>query len=446
MKKAIINGSKIKYLYSRNGKFIYRRVIPASLRNLSRGLSEFKESLHTDVPNIALTRYAEIHAHYDTIMGDMRHGIPYDPKKPIPLDKLKDIAKSVQIDYKPATKLTDENNPAEFAARYAKWEALGKPEGPQFDAIFGAQEDPITLSGALEFYIDHIRDELISLDKRSKDKKLNPKKAAIRSLTEFFGEDANVEKLTKNHALSYRTHLLDRIENGEIVGASANKQFSHIRSVLNVNINQRDLNITNPFSGISVKEEKGSRPPYSTEFLRKNWFDGNPFEELNDEAKNLLFAMIDTGCGHKELCGLDPETDIKLDHDVPHIIVQANEHRKLKTDHRGRTIPLVGKSLEAMKACPNGFPRYRRENGSEAASALIMKFLRTNTLLESPKHGVYSLRHTFKDRMRIHKFPQELQNYLMGHRDPTMGAHYGSGYSLKDTQDYMLKLEWDWGS
>ena len=154
--------------------------------------------------------------------------------------------------------------------------------------------------------------------------------------------------------------------------------------------------------------------------------------------------MIDTGCGQNELCGLDPDDDIHLDHEIPHIIVRPNQYRKLKTDHRDREIPLVGYSLSAFKQCADGFPRYRRNNGSEAASGLMMKFLRTNHLLESNDHTVYSLRHTFKDRMRVHKLPPDLQNYLMGHKDESMGAHYGSGYSLQEKYEYLQKMIRDW--
>lgn len=69
-----------------------------------------------------------------------------------------------------------------------------------------------------------------------------------------------------------------------------------------------------------------------------------------------------------------------------------------------------------------------------------MKFLSTNGLLQTPQHTVYSIRHTFMDRMRAHGFPEELQNYLMGHKHPTMGAQYGQGYALKDKLKYMRKL------
>lgn len=73
-----------------------------------------------------------------------------------------------------------------------------------------------------------------------------------------------------------------------------------------------------------------------------------------------------------------------------------------------------------------------------------MKHLRSNNLLGTEGHTVYSLRHLFMDRMRKHQFPEELQSYLMGHKHPTMGAHYGSGYELSHVNSYMKKMELDW--
>ncbi len=73
-----------------------------------------------------------------------------------------------------------------------------------------------------------------------------------------------------------------------------------------------------------------------------------------------------------------------------------------------------------------------------------MKHLRTNKLVETDDHSVYSLRHMFKDRMRKHEIPEELQNFLMGHKNQMIGASYGAGYDLASTLEYLKNLESDW--
>jgi hypothetical protein len=62
-----------------------------------------------------------------------------------------------------------------------------------------------------------------------------------------------------------------------------------------------------------------------------------------------------------------------------------------------REIPFVGAALAALKAKPEGFPRYR--DNSSTFSATANKFLLENGLRPTEEHTVYSLRHSFKDRL-----------------------------------------------
>ena len=443
MKKATIPGYKFKYLFERNGRYVFRRIIPSHLRNLSGKKTEFKESLTTSDPSIAIIRYPEINEYYEEIIDQMRSGIPYHEVNKPSVEQLRSLAKSVGIEYHSAEDLTKKDDLSELVSRIAKWDKVGQPTGTQFGAIFGGVPDPIGLENALTFFEEHIRDELIGLDERAKAKKLNPKRLAIRELIKFLDGDIDIRKLTAKLANGFRSHLLDRIEDGEIKGATANKQLGHIRQILNVNIKHRHLDFINPFVGLSIKSKTSSRVAFTVEFIRSKWLTDWPkkFHGLNDECQMLLLAMLDTGCGQKELCGLDPEKDIVLEYDIPHIIIQPNHHRMLKNSHRERKIPLIGYSLAAMKIQSSGFPSYRRPNGPDNASANLMKFLRNHGLLESAEHSVYSLRHTFKDRMLACKFPEELQKQIMGHSDSSMSARYGSGYTLEQAHEYMKKLE-----
>jgi len=75
---------------------------------------------------------------------------------------------------------------------------------------------------------------------------------------------------------------------------------------------------------------------------------------------------------------------------------------------------------------------------------MTMPYLKNHDLLQTDKHAIYSLRHTFKDRLRKHRVPYEPPNFLMGHEDKGMGSHYGAGYSLPQTNEYIPLLESDW--
>jgi len=48
-----------------------------------------------------------------------------------------------------------------------------------------------------------------------------------------------------------------------------------------------------------------------------------------------------------------------LDAEIPHMIIKPREGRAIKNKTSKRVIPLVGASLEAINAFPDGFPTYR---------------------------------------------------------------------------------------
>lgn len=120
------------------------------------------------------------------------------------------------------------------------WQGWETKRGTIWSAFFGGVKETIGFEDALIFFEDRIRDGLIGLDNRWIDKKLNPKRAAIRELIQFFDGDMDTTEFTTKHANEYRSHLLDLVEAGEVKGATANKKLGHIRKfwmwVLNIEI------------------------------------------------------------------------------------------------------------------------------------------------------------------------------------------------------------------
>ena len=444
MRKAAIHGFTAPYLYIRgNGNYLYRRAIPAEHQRLAGGRTEFKESLRTRNHNVAVVRYGETHSKYEAIFEQLRNGIALKDQKASSVEELKARAASLGLAYRSAEEQMSKPDMKDLARRLGTWNQLGKPSGVEMDAIFGTLPNDTTLRQALAFHEEQNRTELIGLTPREASKKLTPVRAAIERFITFAEGDLPLRSINRATANAYRSHLIRQIEAGSIQANTANKLLMHVRKVISFYIQNMDEDFSNPFAGIRLKEEKSARPAYTVAFIKAKWLSGDAFASLNDEACGALFAMIDTGCGAKEICGLDPK-DIRLEDDIPHIVVRENQHRSLKTSHRGRSIPLVGQSLLAFQKHPGGFPSYRRATGADALSGVIMKHLKKEELLETENHTVYSLRHLFMDRMRRHRFPEELQNYLMGHKHPTMGAHYGSGYAMPDVLFYMEKMATDW--
>lgn len=143
---------------------------------------------------------------------------------------------------------------------------------------------------------------------------------------------------------------------------------------------------------------------------------------------------METGARPSEIANLS-KTKIVLDAPIPYIRIEA-EGRLLKTEHSERDIPLIGLALDAMRRHPDGFPRYH-DRGSNL-SATLMKHFKRAKLLPTPKHSIYSFRHSFKDRLKAVETPEEMVDELMGHS--TGKPRYGDGYGLKLKQRYLQAI------
>ena len=156
---------------------------------------------------------------------------------------------------------------------------------------------------------------------------------------------------------------------------------------------------------------------------------------LNEDARLILYTLIETGCRPSEIANLRSE-HIILHHEVPHLKIRPTAGRNLKSKSSNRDIPLLGVSLQAMKLRPNGFDAYY--DRSSSLSATLMKYFKTNGLLETPDHRIYSIRHAFEKRMLEADIDYGLRCILMGHHNTR--PSYGDGGSLKYRKDQMAKF------
>jgi integrase len=89
-----------------------------------------------------------------------------------------------------------------------------------------------------------------------------------------------------------------------------------------------------------------------------------------------------------------------------------------------------------MKLRPEGFSRYRDK--SSGLSATLNKYLSENGLRPTRDHTVYSLRHSFKDRLVAVEAPDSLIDSLMGHK--TYKPKYGKGPSLELKLKFLQRI------
>ncbi|WP_368649857.1 DUF6538 domain-containing protein [Brucella intermedia] len=431
----------IPYLYEHNGFYLYRRAIPNHLRHAADKRREIKSSLRTSSRSEAMRLYGEADiAAEERLKLLEKNG---SAKEPLPFEvyaaqaasrghKLVDLSKIIA-------------KPRLLFKTASEWRKTKSRDPFLFNSFFNASERDTLLSKLVEHY--EVRDDyrLNKLNDNARRKHLNPRKLAINTLIDHLGVDKPVSELTREDARSFHAFLQKQIHDEKIVENTANKYLMHIRTLISGFYKQHDIDEETVFEKLNFKEDddESNTSVYSIEFIKRRWLTGNPFESMNDCARALLFAMIDTGCGYKELCGLDPHKDINLRHKVPHIIIRANKTRGTKTKFRKRVIPLIGLALKAFQEFPQGFTRYADPNGPDNASNAVRKFLNENNLNESDDHSPRGLRHLFADRMREHDIPEELQIRLMGHKFKGTTPKYGHGHQLRTTQNFLKRLEND---
>lgn len=312
--------------------------------------------------------------------------------------------------------------------------AVERPESVV--AVLGGERMPtILLSECLDKFWPLCADRLVNKSEHQIRKWKNPRIAALQTFIDIVG-DKDIATVTRSDALKYRQWWLDRIQSGEVVAGTANKNLIYVRDILQtIGMSyeiETDFDII--FSKLRLKELEQSRPPFEASYVQHTLLSGNALSGLNDEARLLVFAMADTGARESELIGLHVK-DIFLEEDIPYIWIRPRANHSLKTITSERKIPLVGSSLYAFQQLPNGFDHYQN---ADTASTTINKYLRENQLKPSPKHSLYSLRHTFKDRLRDAQAPEEVIDELMGHKKS--GPKYGRGHMLERKYGWLNKI------
>lgn len=297
--------------------------------------------------------------------------------------------------------------------------------------ILGTESPPeITLSLLFDEYEKLETASIKDLSEDQKRKWRNPKKRAISNLLSVIG-DKPIHRISRGDALDFRQWWQDRVLEEGVEIATANKDIGHLNRMIRTVDRRHRLGIPPIFADLRIEgEQEGQRQAFPAEFVQNVLLAEGAFEKLNPEARRAIFVMVETGLRLSEIVNLTPDT-IFLDHAVPHIQVKP-DGRRMKTPQSERDTPLVGVALLALRAQPQGFPRYR--DNAATLSATVNKFIAENRLRPTPDQTLYSLRHTFEDRLTAVECPEKLTAALMGHKFHR--PRYGKGPSLEQ------KLEW----
>lgn len=299
-------------------------------------------------------------------------------------------------------------------------------------AVLGTIEPPaMTVSEALTEYWKLTPDRVLGKSPDQIRRWQNPRKKAVRNFIDVVG-DIPLAHLTRDNMLGFRTWWLERISEENLTPNSANKDLIHLGDVLQTVNELKKFGLDLHLDKLRLQEqEKEERSPFSDEWIREKILAPGALSGLNGEARAILIGMINTGYRPSEAAGLTADR-IRLDHNVPHIFIAPDETRQIKNKKSQREIPLTGVSLEAFREYPSGFPHYRERPAS--LSATVNKFLRSNGLMESDRHVMYSLRHSFEDRMLVGGIDERVRRELMGHSLGRQKYGKGGGLQFKASQ------------
>jgi len=251
--------------------------------------------------------------------------------------------------------------------------------------------------------------------------------------------DKPLKALTRDDMITFRDGLIDRVKQGQCTIMTANKHIYTLKNILETVNNHHNLGLDTVWlcAKLGLKETtyKSSRLPYPTEFIVERILHQDTLAEMLPEMRGIVMVLAETGARPAENCNLRSR-DIHLDDEVPHIEIVGSPERELKTPYSERAIPLVGFALQAMREFPQGFARYYGK--SEAFSSVTMKFFTKHQLRPTKHHVIYSLRHSFQDRMIAANVPERIQAALFGHK--FYRPEYGKGADLKLKRMWMERV------
>ncbi|MGB0747561.1 MAG: hypothetical protein ACPGO3_02355 [Magnetospiraceae bacterium] len=314
----------------------------------------------------------------------------------------------------------------------------GAANAPLARALVGTVPPPaLTIRGALEDYWRLSADRNIGKNADQIRRWKNPRIKAVNNLVVVLDRgDFPLASVTRDDALTFRAWWIDRMRDEGLTADSANKDIGCLSHMVRTVSEGLRLGLDNVFAGLRVEDSAPqSRDSFEPDYVQNVLLLGDALAGLNDQARAVVWVMADTGAGVNEISGLATD-DIHLDAGIPHILIRPNDFRSLKTAYRRRRIPLVGAALAALQEHPAGFPHYQGKN--VLLSATIGKFFRENGLYPTDRHSLYSLRHTFQDRMTAAEIPEIGMASLMGHKFHR--PRYGGEIPLEQAQGWLEKI------
>jgi len=271
-------------------------------------------------------------------------------------------------------------------------------------------------------------------------KQLKDTARAVKQLTDKFA-DRPPHKYSRqeiNEFIKYRLY-------SDVKTSTVERNFNILNAMINkVNI-EYEIDEVHRFAKPNIPkkgEDKKERKNFSPEHFKilRSGLQGS-----SNDVDCLIKIILDTGMRVGEVVGLASQ-DVNLDCETPHITLQKNPFRRLKTKNSERLVPLVGLALESIKHLnldtPWLFERYLNNDKtafkSTSASNTINNRIRKILQGFPDVPTAHSFRHTMQTRLRDVECPEDVRKEILGWRSG-ISERYGSPTDLKIKAEYMLK-------
>jgi integrase len=425
-----------------DGNLMFRRRVPKEIEHLD-SRKEIRTSLKTKDEHVAAIKAREINEKLEAYWGALQRG--EDAKTPYERYLAAvDTARSFGFSYRPLDELMAGGLTPDLEARILAAEKVVDQAPAAAEALLGVAPEPdLMLSGLYDEYASHNSLKLAGMSPKQRHIHEGQRRTAIKYLMEVLKGDKALKAIVRKDALDFRAWWVKKVDRDGLTVEAPNKSFSNIKGMLTV----IDAALQTDYSAVwtklnlegntKTKAKKGV--PYPLDFIQNQLLAPGALDRMNHQARMVLYIMVETGLRPSEIVNLKRQY-IVLDHKVPHIVIEERTDRVLKTDSAVRSIPLVGVSLWAAKQCPDGFPAYF--DNSDSLSAAVNKFLRENGLRPTPRHSLYSLRHSFQDRILAAKALDRVQADLMGHSMDR--EEYGEGATLEAKLEVLDGIKFRW--
>ena len=444
----------IKYTYPRGKTTIYQRAVPTDLRTRYPGPTIKRDLKTTDPVKVArlvedLNRKIEaeweglraapesspqaLKVHADEVLrklGLAPHPTENDPQA---ISLLHDLIDDKRARYAVEKARVLGEDDEHIYRQASPREYLTPVELEALQRLHGKPQDSATITDALEVHLETNR-------KRDDVKFTTYARRAFASLVAVTG-NKEIKNFTRADARKFIAKGLEDSLNT----ATIRRRINSFRAVWSSYRRECDPQLPNPFEGLAIPGEgldKKARVPFTTEELKQLIA---TCQSKDDDLRWILALLADTGARLAEVVGLTL-SDIVIDGEGPHIIIQPHPWRSLKNAASARVVPLVGASLWAAQRVKDtatrdevfAFPRYTTATECKAthASGALASWIRRLPL----EHTAHDLRHTMADRLKAIQCPKDIRYAIDGHAAQDVGDTYGTGYGLKVKAEWLEKV------